>query len=833
MSKVIISALGQMSPQETRLLKSNGEIDFYDRDRQSRIKKIHNSFKDKESVVDIQRARFFTESFQKSEGQPLILRWAKALFHVAENIEVYIDENQLLVGRVGGKGKYGVIYPELDGCFLESFVKQVSTRVESPFKIADQDVQILIEEVAPFWKGKTYYEDLSISLPEDVLKVTFDPSDTFTSRYIVNETSSMRSALQWVHDYQKGINEGFEKIKQDAMKELEALDEFNPKDALEKKPFLESTIIVADAVILWAKRHSELAYRLAEGEKNPVRRQELIQIGKICERVPRYPARTFHEAMQSQWFMQMFSRLEQKTGATISNGRMDQYLYPYYKKDIEEGRIDREGVKELLQCMWLSMAQYIDLYVSPAGVRFNEGYAHWEAVTIGGVDKNGYDAVNDLTYIFLEDKREFPLNYPDLAARVHAGSPERYLFEIAETIKEGSGFPKLINDEEVISVLISKGAAIPEANDYAVSGCTEARMPNRDTYTSPCPYVNLGAALELTLRNGRMEKYGSELLTIETGEFLSFTSWHEFFTAYLTQQRFLLKQAFKQQYIITHLREKHFASPFGSALHGLCKENYKDLHSAKIDGGIDIGYFDLIGFGTVTDSLAAIKKFVFEEKSISFETIMDAIDSNFEGYESVQEKLKTAPRYGNNDSFADSIARQIDLSAIQYSAKYSSKIGINMDLRYVPVTSHIPLGKVVSALPNGRKRGVLLSDGSSAAHGADVSGPAAILLSNYNTKNPGYSNRASRLLNIKMSPGAVSDKEGSRRLVALIRTWRDLKLWHLQFNIINQETLKKAKKDPDQYRNLLVRVAGYSAYFVDLSPDLQDDIILRTVHETV
>ena len=352
---------------------------------------------------------------------------------------------------------------------------------------------------------------------------------------------------------------------------------------------------MSDAIILWADRHSQKASELASAESDPERKAELEEIARITEKVPRYPADTFYEAVQSQWFIQVFSRLEQKTGATISNGRMDQYLYPYYAKDVREGRIDREKAKELFQCMWLAMAQYQDLYISPAGVKFNEGYAHWEAVTIGGVDENGKDAVNELTYILLENKREFPLNYPDLAARIHSGASDEYLREIALTIKEGSGFPKLINDDEVIPLLISKGADSASANDYAVSGCTEVRIPNLDTFTTPCAFLNIGAVTELNLRNGRMKKYGDELLTIETGDPRNFSDWEQFLNAFIEQEKYILGITFRQQEIANRIRPKHFASPLGSALHKLCMENCTDLHYEKINGGLDFGYFDFIG----------------------------------------------------------------------------------------------------------------------------------------------------------------------------------------------------------------------------------------------
>jgi len=817
-----------LSPQEQRLQEDQaGEFGY---SRRERPYHILNSFKGKRPKIDIERAKYFTESFKLTAGQPLILRWAKALKLIAENISVYIDENQLIVGRAGCPGAYGLIYPELDGCFLDQFVADLSTRVESPFVIAEEDVRYIEQELAPYWKGKTFYDDLAKSLPEEVLKVTYDPHDVSKSRYIVNETATMRSALQWVHDYEKVLKKGFKAIKAEAQIKLAALDLNDPQVALEKAPFLEAIIIVADAIVIWAKRHAALAAQLAQQEPDKHRKAELQQIAKICEQVPENPARTFYEAVQSQWFTQMFSRLEQKTGATISNGRMDQYFYPFYARDLKAGIINSEGAKELLECMWVEMAQYIDLYVSPAGACFNEAYAHWEAVTIGGQDSNGNDATNELTYLFLESKREFPINYPDLAARIHARSPERYLYEVAETIKEGSGFPKLINDEEVIPLLLAKGADFPEAHCYAVSGCTEVRMPNRDTYTSPCAYVNLAAALELVLHNGRMKIYGDERLTIETGNLHNLRTWDDFWQAFLLQQTYLLQQAFKQQYIVNKLREHHFAAPLGSALSDRCLENYQDLHSANIPGGIDLGYFDIIGYGTVVDSLGAIKKFVYEEQRLSLEHLVSVLDNNFQGDEATRHLLTQAPHYGNNDPAADAIAKAIDLQALKFTHQYSKSLGVSLDLRYVPVTSHVPFGKVVSATANGRKAGTALSDGTSASHGADSKGPTAVLMSNAHSKNLGYKERAARLLNIKLSPACVAGENGTRKIISFIRSWCDLKLWHLQFNIINKQTLLAAQQDPEKYRNLLVRVAGYSAYFIDLSPDLQNDVIARTEH---
>ncbi len=821
-----------MSPQEQRIQKNKGNIIFLDEENRDRFEKIYSRFQNEKSVVDIQRARFFTESFRKTEGQPLVLRWAKALYHVAEKIDIIIDPDQLLVGRVGNAEKYGLIYPELDGCFLREFVRQAKDRAESPFEVEPEDVRIIEEEIAPYWEGKTYYEDFSHSLPEEVLRLTYEPDDLFTSRFIVNETSSMRSALQWVHDYKKGIERGFEKIREEAEAALSALDPENPSDSIDRAAFYQAITIVCDAIILWAHRHSEKARELAEAEVDSKRKAELFEIARITDKVPRLPAETFYEALQAQFFIQMFSRLEQKTGATISNGRMDQYLYPYYRNDLENRKITPVQAKELFTCMWLEMARYQDLYVSPAGVKFNEGYAHWEAVTIGGVDENGQDATNDLTYLLLENKREFPLNYPDLAARIHADAPHRYLYEVARTIQEGSGFPKLINDEDVITVLLAQGADQQSARDYAVSGCTEVRMPNLDTFTTACPFINLAAVVELTLYNGRMKQYGDTLLTIETGDIREFQTYEELEDAFIRQEQYILRMAFRQQYVANRVHARHFASPLGSSLHDLCMKNGQDLHEEKIDGGIDIGFFDFIGYGTAADSLAAIKKTVYDEKTLSWEQVLHALEVNFKGEEMVRQRLIHAPSYGNDDPYVDQIAKRIDRAAVDYASKNAEYLGIKMDLRYVSQSANVPFGKVVGATPNGRFAGAAVADGSSASQGADQKGPTSVLMSNYRTKNTDYANRASRLLNVKFSPSAVNGREGLEKIAAFIKAWCYLKLWHLQFNIINRETLLKAQKDPDSYRSLLVRVAGYSAYFVELTPDLQMDIIQRTEHDS-
>ncbi len=816
-----------LTPQEMRFVMDSARENASGRQR---VYEVFDTFKDTVPHACVERARLMTESFRQTEGRPLIWRWAKALMHIAENIPVYIGNQELVVGRANGEpGRYGLIYPELEGGFLDKVIDLVREG-NAPYTFTEDDERIIREEILPYWKGRSFHEELYLALPEDTRRLLFDPGNIFVQRNIVTQTATFRSSLQWILDYEKVLKKGFKGIRREAKERLDALDPLDPRDITEKAPFFEAVIMVCDAIVLFAERYAALAAKMADGEQNPKRREELLEIADVCSRVPGNPARTFREAVQSQWMTQVFSRLEQKTGAVIGNGRMDQYFYPFYRKDSEEGRITEESALELLECLWLNMAQFIDLQVSPTFIAFNEGHAHWEALTVGGKTRDGGDATNDLSYLILRSKREFPLNYPDLVARVHALSPNRFLHEVSETIKEGSGFPKMLNDEEIIPLFIAKGAEIEEANDYAASGCTEVRMPNRDTYTSPCAWVNLGAVLEMSLNDGRVKAFGNEQLGPKTGDPRNFATYDDLWKAYCAQQEYVLKHVFTQQFVVDKLRPACLATPLSTALHDLCMKECKDLHSGDIEAGVKLGYYDMIGFGTVIDSLAAIRKLVYEDKKISMAEMMDALDGNFEGKEVLRQLCLNAPKYGNNDAYADSIGKQIEGHAVRFSSAYHGAFGGELDVRYVPLTSHIPLGKLVGATPNGRKAGEYLSEGSSASHGTDVKGPTGILLSNANTKNNGFKQRAARLLNLKLTPSTVAGEEGTKKLISLIRTFCDLKLWHLQFNIINRETLLAAQKDPQKYRGLLVRVAGYSAYFTDLSPELQNEIIARTEH---
>jgi len=817
------SAAEVLSPQEERI-EGGQRIGLVDEDAQrgrSRIHRMLEGFRDEPIRLNLERARLVTESFKETEGQPLVLRWGKALAHVLIHAPIHIEKDELIVGSAGPPGRYAVLYPELEERFFSEDVRP--SQPDDRLVLAEEDVRIINEELSPYWKGKRYHTAFMDALPEETRRL-------ISLYFVVTPTATARSSLAWNHDYEKVLRRGIKGIADEAREKLASLDPLEPRDQVEKAPFLEAVILVCDAIVGFARRYAELARSLAEGESDGPRKKELVQIAETCDRVPENPARTFHEAVQSQWLIQTVSRLEQRIGGTVGNGRIDQYLYPFYMDDIEQGRITRDEALELLECLWIGMARNVEIYTTAGELSYTEGYAHWEATTIGGQTKEGRDATNELSHLMLQSKREFPLNYPDLAARIHARTPDSFLHAVCETIKEGTGFPKLFFDEEIIPLFLAKGAETDEANDYCIAGCTEAKLLNRDGVTTGCAWANLGALVEMALHDGRLKFAGGERIGVATGDPREFTSFDDLWNAFRLQAEHMMKHVFIQQYVADTLKSKYIASPMCSMLHDLCMKECKDMHAGPIEGALYLGFVDTLGFATAIDSLAAMKKLVFDEKRLSMAELMEAIDADFEGKEAIRQMCLNAPKYGNNDPYADSIGHEIEELFIRLTRRHKSAFGGELDVRYVTITAHIPFGAVLGATPDGRKAGEPVAEGVSPSQGADRKGPTASLMSVARTRNGGYKERAARLLNMKLTPSAVTGRDGSAKLMSLIRTACDLKMWHLQFNIINSQTLIEAQKNPEKYRNLLVRVAGYSAYFVDLTPQLQNEIIKRTEH---
>lgn len=818
-----------LSPQEEWLEK--GILTDVDERRQRQFKRL-DQIRKTPVMLCTDRAKYFTESMKETEDKPIELRYALALKNMAEKMPVYIGPDDLIVGRVESRpGRCGTLHPEVDGGYI-NFVGggELCDRCDAAYIVSPEDRRVMEEEIAPYWNHKSFPEAYADILPEETRRLIYGPgSDVYHQSGVLFSSGNNRSSQNWVTDYGKVLKNGIKAIKADAQKRLEAIDQ--PRDLMTKGVFLNSAIICCDAIVTWANRYADEAERLANlPETSESRKNELIKIAEVCRNVPENPANSFQEALQSEWFVYMFTRLEQLVAGSLSLGRLDQILWPYYKKDIEEGRITREEACTLLESVWVNLSEAMVILVSPAGGSWTEGYAHFEGVTIGGQLSDGSDATNDLSYLILDSKQGLPINYPDLAVRLHAQTPEKFLHRVTEVIKDGQGYPKLFNDEEIVPMYLAKGVPYEKALDYVVTGCAEHRVPNFETYIHPGAVVNMPACLEMVLHNGRVPKYGDVLMGIETGNPEDFKTFDEFFEAYKKQHLYLEKHALIQQRALDVVEPKYMAAPFTSMLHDLAYEQCEDLHR-DVKNGMKEAFVDPLGLATIADSMAAIQKLVFEEKKISMHDLIAALDANFEGYEAIEQMCLNAPKFGNDDPYVDHFAKDIEQFHAAYLTQQETEPGEVLSYRFLPITLHIALGKVVGATPNGRKAGTPLSEGTGATHGCDTHGPTGLLLSNAHAKTRGIYNRQARLLNVKLTPGSVAGEEGTRRLMDFIRTWLDLKINHVQFNIINQETLIEAKKEPDKYRNLVVRVAGYSAYFTELSPELQDEIIARTEHE--
>jgi len=815
-----------LSPQEERVIRGDriGLTTKEAKVKRLRVHKMLDGFRDLPPRIAVDRARLVTESFRTTEGLPVVRRWAEALKHVAQHIPVHINENELIVGRGGPPGRYMIIYPELLSTgWLARLAEQALQGGDIPFILTDEDAAVIQQELVPYWTGRTLHDAFLNALPNETQNFLYRHDRALG---VITPTGTSRSSLAWCLDYDKVLKRGFSGIQKEAEDKIASLDPFSPNNSFDKLPFYQAVVTVCQAMEIFAKRYAELAKGLAKKEKSRKRAKELLEIADRCERVPMNPARDFREAVQAQWLTQCFSRFEQNTGGVIGNGRIDQYLYPFYKKDIDQGRITNDQVLELLECLWLNMAQSVI-----SATRRGGGVPHFEHTTIGGQNGDGKDAANALSYLLLQSKKEFPLDFPDLSVRVHSQTPDVFLMKVCELIKEGTGFPKLLNDEEIIPLFLAKGASLAEALDYCGAGCTETKLINRDTYFNGGSGVNLGAIVEMALNQGRLRSQGDEPVGVPTPSPVDCRTFDDLWNLFQTQVENAMLHVFVTQAVLDTVKPRFIASPQLSSLHDLCMAQGRDIFAGKLENGIALGNFSANGFGTAIDSLAAIKKLVYDDKKLSMSDLLEALDCNFEGQEALRQMCLNAPKYGNNDPYADAIGRKIEELFADLTHRFTTPLGAKLELVYVPIVEHVTSGRRTGATPNGRKAGEALSEGVSPTQGCDVNGLTTTLLSIAKTKAARFQERASRLVNIKISPQVLAGEEGTKNLASLIRAWCDMKFWHIQFNIINSDTLRDAKQNPDKYRNLCVRVAGYSAYFVDLDPRLQDEIIARTEHQ--
>ncbi|MBP2643104.1 MAG: pyruvate formate-lyase [Firmicutes bacterium] len=770
--------------------------------------------------ICVERGYLFTQSYKETEGQPEVLRKAKAVAKVLKEMSIVIEDGELIIGMPTGKLRAGALTPELNAQWYGEETELLSTREWDRFAPLTIEEKQKMKEIADYWRAKSLFDKWNARIPEDALKLNgiIQGGGAFCGN---NQYFGHASI-----DYNKILTLGLSGMKKQVNQEINKLNLAFIED-LKKYQFLTAINIILDAVSIFAQRHAEAASELAKKETNPERKAELEEIAAICRNVPENPARSFREAVQATWFTLIIVMIE-GWGTGTGYLRPDQYLYPFYKKDIEAGRLTKEQASELIALLFIKLNGPVNPYSSQL-VRCFCGFSLAATITLGGLTPDGKDAVNELSYLFLEAERQVGLNSEDIVVRIHKKTPSAFVIKACEVARALRGKVKFVSDETVITQLMNDGKPVEWARSYAITGCNTPTIPGY-SLDVPGGIVNTPLILELALNNGVWRQTG-EQIGPKTGDPRNFTSYKDVWQAFQTQLEALLPVALMFKNTDKQLYAEFAPCPFQSALLHGCIEKGTDVNNGGTAPYITYAV-SLGGVPNVGDSLAAIKKAVFEDKKITMDTLLAALDKNFEGEESILHLLESAPKFGNNEDYVDSIVNDILSLGSDFAAKVPGVAGAVSNVAAATITANIPLGYAVSALPDGRKAGEPLSEGGISPHqGRNVSGPTATMMSVAKLDHSKLTNGS--VLNMKISPGAIKDPAKLQKLAILVRTFCETGGMLVQFNIVSTTTLKDAQQHPEKYKDLLVRVATFSSYFVELSPELQNDIIARMEFEEV
>lgn len=766
--------------------------------------------------IDLERAKIVTESFMRTEGDTVVMRHAKAFREQCQRKTLFIQDGELIIGSPGSVIRAGNLAPDTKWQLVGDELDTISTRPQDPFLITEEQKRLFTEFIRPYWEGKSLYDAWLARMPEDIRQLTEGTGLLFPDVQ-VEQANQYTAGYDWV------INGGINDIRKRIEARLASLDDAKAED-YDKIVYLNALLIICEGMDILAKRYAQLAKEKAGEEKDPQRRAELLKIAEVCQRVPTHPARTFWEALQSLWFYQVYMLMEQPNKITAP-GRIDQYLYPYYKRDIAAGRVTSGKAQELLECLYVKFAETCFVY-SERTARYFAGYIPYQNVCCGGVTKDGLDAVNELSYMMLQAMIDVRLFQPSLTVKYAKGkNPDSFLHKVAELVAVGTGFPAIFNDEVGIRTTIEKGASLSEAYDWNPGGCVTPSLMGKLRYLSEGGEVNLGGAVELALTNGVNRLTKKRMPVPQTGDPRNFKSFEEFKTAVKTQIAYLIRKAIGASHIVQTICMERRPLPVVSVTHEECIDRALDIEcgGAKYDGGYT---YLLVGIADPINSLAAVKKLVYDDKKLTWDRLLQALDNDFEGYEDVRQMCLTAPKYGNDIPEVDEIATEMCNFMTDEVRKYRGILGGRCQAMTSAVSTHVAHGSYVGALPSGRKARQPLSDGLSPMPGTDTQGPTAILKSASKINHQKFA--AGNVLNMKLDPSLFKDERGISHFMNLIKSMCDLGLYHSQYNVISPEILLEAQKYPEKHRGLLVRVAGYTAYFVELGKEVQDDIISRT-----
>jgi pyruvate formate-lyase/glycerol dehydratase family glycyl radical enzyme len=759
------------------------------------------------------RAVSVTKSYQETEGQPLVTRRAKMIKRILGEHPLHIQEGELILGMKTLKPRGSPVFPEINCSWVERDLDTIAIRSNTPFQVSEETKKTLREEVFSYWKGRQINDRIMEAVPREIWQVE--------SRGVIYNYFTSRTIGHFAADYAKVLNKGMKGIKADIQIALSKLY-FEDPQYIHKKQFLEALIMVCDAAVLFARRHAREARHLASLEKNPQRKAELKKIAAICKRVPENPAQTFHEALQSFWFTHLILNLE-TSGHSISPGRFDQYLFPFLRKSIDSGELTEEEAQELLDLLWVKFDE-ITLAKNSGESDTSSSYPDFQQLNIGGLTSDGLEATNELSYMCLTALEHTKLPQPQLSAQISTKSPPKFVLRCCEVIKYGMGMPAMFNTDLIVLGMVNRGKTLQDARRGSINGCVSPYCDGKDRAAST-GYFNLAKCLELALNNG-IDRLTGERLGPATGNPQDFSSFDDLLNAFRKHISHFVDLKVKYDNIVRDIYATYCPVPFTSALMDDCIAKALDWHSggAHYNQAVMSG----VGLGTVADALSAIKKHVFDQKKITMAELKKALDADFKGCELLRHDLvNKTPHYGNGDDSADSLALLTQMLFCGEVEKHRDIQGARYYVDLLPTTSHIALGKLTGATPDGRHAGDWLSEGISPVQGHDICGPTAAARS---VSKLDHARCNGTLLNMKFNPECLKTPEDLEKLAALIRGYFDLGGFHIQLNIIDKTTLRDAQKFPESYRNLLVRVAGYSDYFVLLSRDIQDEIISRTEH---
>ena len=824
-----------------------------------RIQKLVDALYEHMPVIESARAKLITESYKETEGEPIITRRAKAFAHILHNIPIIIRDNELIVGSSTIAPRGCQTFPEFSYEWLEAELDTVATRTADSFEIAEE-TKAELKEADKYWKGKTTSELATSYMAPEAIKAI--EHNIFTpGNYFYNGVGHVTVK------YWEVLEIGFEGIMEKAQKELDGCSVGDGNYA-RKSHFLEAVILSCKAVIDYAGRYAKLAQEMAAQTSDPVRKQELFVIAENCSRVPAKGAQNFYEACQSFWFVQQLLQME-SSGHSISPGRFDQYMYPYYKKDMEAGTITREFAQELMDCIWVKLND-LNKCRDAASAEGFAGYSLFQNLIAGGQNKEGEDVTNDLSIMCIQASMHVHLPAPSLSVRVWNGSPHEFLIKAAELTRTGIGLPAYYNDEVIIPALQNRGLSLEDAREYNIIGCVEPQKAGKTEGWHDAAFFNMCRPLELVFSNG-MDK--GEMVGIPTGDVTQMKTFDEFFDAYKKQMEYCISLLVNADNAIDVAHAERCPLPFLSCMIDDCLKEGKSVQ----EGGAVYNFTGPQGFGiaNMADGLFAIRKLVYEDKKVSMKELKEALAWNYdkgldaqsagdmtemimkamqkagrnvdastaEGllktfmgmkpgeqktqrFKEIHDMIDEVPKFGNDIPEVDYFAREVAYTYSKPLQKYNNPRGGKFQAGLYPVSANVPLGGQTGATPDGRYAHTPVADGVSPSAGKDVKGPTAAATSVSRLDHFIVSNGT--LFNQKFHPSALSGREGLEKFVALIRGYFDQKGMHMQFNVVDRQTLLDAQEHPEKYKHLVVRVAGYSALFTTLSRSLQDDIIRRT-----